>query len=49
MQGRYFTVTGSVVAGSPPGIREIPPDRMMDFFRRHFEAEPEPGRNEHTG
>ena len=37
MQGRYFTVTGSVVAGSPPGIREIPPDRMMDFFRRHFE------------
>jgi putative DNA primase/helicase len=37
MQGRYFTVTGSVVSGSPSDLREIPPDRMMDFFRRHFE------------
>ena len=43
MQGRYFTVTGSVVAGAPTVIREIPPDRMMDFFHRHFEDEPEPG------
>jgi putative DNA primase/helicase len=37
MEGRYFTVTGAVVVGSAPDIREIPPDRMLDFFRRHFE------------
>jgi hypothetical protein len=49
MQGRYFTVTGSVVPGSPADIREIPPDRLMDFFRRHFEVEPVPGREYSTG
>ena len=49
MQGRYFTITGSVVAGSPTDIREIPPDRMMDFFRRHFEDEPEPILKEDAG
>ncbi|HNX17526.1 MAG TPA: hypothetical protein PKM50_04250 [Methanoregula sp.] len=37
MQGRYFTVTGAIVPGSPSDIKEIPPDRMMEFFRRHFE------------
>jgi hypothetical protein len=49
MQGRYFTITGSVVPGSPPNLREIPPDRMMDFFRRHFEDVPVPGRMDETG
>jgi putative DNA primase/helicase len=49
MQGRYFTVTGSVVPGSLPDIREIPTDRMMEFFRRHFEEEPEPYRKDDTG
>jgi putative DNA primase/helicase len=43
MQGRYFTVTGSVVPGSPSDLREISPDRMMDFFRRHFEEVPVSG------
>jgi primase-polymerase (primpol)-like protein len=49
MQGRYFTVTGSVVPGSPSALREIPPDRMMDFFRRHFEDAPVSGRKDNTG
>jgi putative DNA primase/helicase len=37
MQGRYFTITGMMVDGSTPDIQDIPDDRMMDFFRRHFE------------
>lgn len=47
MQGRYFTITGSVVSGSPSDLREIPPDCMMDFFWRHFEEVPVSG-PEHT-
>jgi putative DNA primase/helicase len=39
MQGRYFTVTGSIVAGSPSDLLEIPPGILMDFFQRHFEEE----------
>ena len=49
MQGRYFRSPARWWPGRPPGIREIPPDRMMDFFQRHFEEEPVTGRNEHTG
>ena len=44
MEGRYFTVTGAMVAGSPPGIREIPDSLLTHFFRRHFEEETEPDR-----
>ena len=44
MEGRYFTVTGAVVAGSPPGIREIPDPLLKQFFRQHFEEEQEPDR-----
>ncbi|WP_428370794.1 hypothetical protein [Methanoregula sp.] len=46
MKGRYFTVTGSLVSGSPATLREIPPAQMTDFFRRHFEDVPAPGRND---
>lgn len=49
MQGRYFTVTGSVVSGSHPDLREIPPDQMMDFFQRHFADAPVPGQEDDTG
>ncbi|MCX6685145.1 MAG: hypothetical protein NTV10_00595, partial [Methanoregula sp.] len=49
MQGRYFTVTGSVVPGSRSDLREIPPDRMMDFFRRHFEDVPLSDPKDNTG
>ena len=42
MKGRYFTVTGSLVSGSPATLREIPPGQMTDFFRRHFEDVPAP-------
>jgi putative DNA primase/helicase len=37
MEGRYFTVTGAAVAGSPPDIRDIPDALLTGFFRRHFE------------
>jgi putative DNA primase/helicase len=36
MKGRYFTITGRMVNGSTTQIQDIPEDRMMDFFRRHF-------------
>jgi len=36
MQGRYFTVTGNILPGSPPDVREVPDDRLLTFFRRHF-------------
>ena len=49
MQGRYFTVTGSVVSGSPTDIMEIPVDRLMAFFRRHFEGKKSPGRSGPAG
>ncbi len=49
MQGRYCTVTGLIVPGSPADIREIPPDRLMDFFRRHFEDKPASGMKDETG
>lgn len=44
MQGRYFTVTGRMLPGSPPEPREIPAGRMTDFFRQHFEEIASPGR-----
>jgi len=49
VEGRYFTVTGAVVPGSPPDLREVPPGRMMDFIRQHFEDQPVPGRKDDTG
>lgn len=49
MQGRYFTVTGNVVSGSAPDLREIPPDRMREFFLRHFDSAPVPGLNREGG
>jgi putative DNA primase/helicase len=49
MQGRYFTVTGSIVPGSPPDLREIPADRMMDFFRLHFEEGTAPANGRRPG
>jgi len=36
MQGRYFTVTGNILEGSPPDVREVPDDRLLAFFRSHF-------------
>ncbi len=36
MQGRYFTVTGMIVDRSQPDVRDVPDNRMLDFFRRHF-------------
>jgi len=36
MKGRYFTITGMMVNGSTTQIQDIPEDRMIDFFRRHF-------------
>jgi putative DNA primase/helicase len=38
-QGRYFTVTGNIVAGSPPDIRAIPEDVLRGFLARHFDDE----------
>ncbi|MEN6443815.1 MAG: hypothetical protein ABFC71_08685 [Methanoregula sp.] len=35
--GRYFTVTGNIVAGSPPDILEIPDDRLRAFLKKHFD------------
>jgi putative DNA primase/helicase len=36
MQGRYFTITGAVVAGSKDDLMEIPDTVLSAFFRRHF-------------
>ncbi|HEX3002234.1 MAG TPA: hypothetical protein VHN82_07705 [Methanoregula sp.] len=36
MQGRYFTVTGARLDGSPAGLRDIPAGEMTDFFQMHF-------------
>lgn len=37
-EGRYFTVTGNIVEGSPPVVRDVPDDRLLKFFGRHFVA-----------
>jgi len=36
MQGRYFTVTGNILAGSLPDVRKVADDRLLAFFGRHF-------------
>jgi len=36
MEGRYFTVTGNILNGSPPEVREVPDDRLLAFSGRHF-------------
>jgi putative DNA primase/helicase len=38
-QGRYFTITGAVVAGSKEDLREIPDTVLSEFFRRYFTDE----------
>ena len=35
-EGRYFTVTGNILTGSPDDVREVPDDRLRAFFGRHF-------------
>lgn len=42
MRGRYFTVTGRIVAGSVPDLREVPADRIREFFLQYFGSGPEP-------
>jgi putative DNA primase/helicase len=37
-QGRYFTVTGKIVAESPPDIRAIPENVLREFLARHFDT-----------
>lgn len=49
MQGRYFTVTGRLLPGSLTEPKEIPVDRITDFFQRHFEEETPAGRNGNSG
>jgi putative DNA primase/helicase len=49
MQGRYFTVTGRVLPGSPAEPKEIPAEQMTDFFRQHFKEETPHGRKGNAG
>jgi putative DNA primase/helicase len=49
MQGRYFTVTGRLLPGSSTEPKEIPVDRITDFFRRHFEEDTPGGRDSNAG
>ncbi|MFY9800745.1 MAG: hypothetical protein WAK10_05810 [Methanoregula sp.] len=39
MQGRYFTVTGDILPGSPADVMRIPDILLHEYLKRHFDID----------